>query len=511
MDPDSARRDDIAWIQLSTVATILAALALGTAFVPGYGYMADELYFLSCADRLAWGYVDHPPFSIAVLAAFGAVLGDSLAATRLIPALFGGATVFVLGLLVRELGGGKKAQLLAVLAWVAAPGVQALASYHSMNVIECLLWSLAALLVAQLTRETGERRWVLLGLVLGIGLLNKLSTLWLGFGLGLGLVFTSQRSRLRDKGPWMTAAIALTLFLPHVVWQVRNDWPLIGFIRGYGEEVAVTGGVLSSPIEFVATQILAMGPITLPLWLAGLGWYFLKPEGRRFQVLAWIWLGVLLTLLISGRGQAYYLTPAFPILFAAGAVWIEQLGRPRPWLVPLCASCFIGVALLVLPIGMPILTPGAFNALQARLGIPDSDGELPMHFYWRIGWEELADAVHDAHVALEPEEQRAVRVLATGFPTAGALEHFGPARGLPATIGIHNSYWLWGPGDHDGQVMLIVAPPGHAVLSGFAEVERFSAIPCKHCGSGTRDEASFLARRPIRPVAALWTEWRDYR
>lgn len=211
MDPDRVR-EDIAWTQLSTVATILAALALGTAFVPGYGYMADELYFLSCADRLAWGYVDHPPFSIAVLAGFGAVLGDSLAATRLIPALFGGATVFVLGLLVRELGGGKKAQLLTAVAWVAAPGVQALASYHSMNVIECLLWSLSALFVARLTRETDERCWVLLGLVLGIGLLNKLSTLWLGFGLGLGLVLTSQRRRLRGKGPWMAAAIALTLF-----------------------------------------------------------------------------------------------------------------------------------------------------------------------------------------------------------------------------------------------------------------------------------------------------------
>lgn len=99
-----------------------------------------------------------------------------------------------------------------------------------------------------------------------------------------------------------------------------------------------------------------------------------------------------------------------------------------------------------------------------------------------------------------------MRVLATTFPTAGALEHFGPVRGLPATIGIHNSYWLWGPGDYEGQVMLIVAPPGHAVLSVFAEVERFSAIPCKYCGSGTRDEAIFLARRPIRPVAALWTE-----
>ena len=149
MDSQQARGEDLAWSRLAPVAAIFAAPSLGTALVPGYGYMADELYYLSCADRLAWGYVDHPPFSIAVLAGFRAVLGDSLAAVRLIPALFGGATIFVVGLLARELGGGKVAQLLAVLAWVSAPAVQAVASYHSMNVIECFLWSLSALLVAR--------------------------------------------------------------------------------------------------------------------------------------------------------------------------------------------------------------------------------------------------------------------------------------------------------------------------------------------------------------------------
>ena len=498
-----------AWRWVAPIAAIFAGLSFGTAFVPGYGFMADELYFLSCADRLAWGYVDHPPFSIAVLAGFRALLGDSLPAVRLIAALFSGATVVTVGLLARELGGGKGAQLLAVLAWVAAPAVQAVSSYHSMNVIECFLWSMAALLVARGVGGTNARSWHLLGIVLGVALLNKLSTLWLGFGLGLGLVLTSERRRLRESAPWVAALTALVVSLPHGVWQVRHDLPIVDFIRGYGEEVAVTGGVLASPIEFVAAQLVGMSPFTLPLWLAGLGWYFFQPDGRPFRVLAWMWLGVFLTLVISGRGQAYYLTPAFPILYAAGAVWIERLGSGRRWLVPACAAYLAVAAILVLPLGVPILTPGAFNALQSALGIPDSDGELPLHLRWRVGWGELADAVREASDSLAPTERHSATVLATGFPAAGAIEYFGPRRGLPPVIGTHNSYWQWGPGDHSGEVMLIVAPPGHLVLAGFRQVEPGRPIPCEYCGNGMREEQIFVARRPIRPLAELWSQWRD--
>ena len=166
---------------------------------------------------------------------------------------------------------------------------------------------------------------------------------------------------------------------------------------------------------------------------------------------------------------------------------------------------------MVLPIGMPILSPETFNSLQRALQIPDEDGELPSHFRWRLGWEELADAVADVHAKLEPAERRVTGVLAIGFPAAGALQHFGPQRNLPTAIGTHNSYWLWGPGETRGDVMLVVAPSGHPVLSGFAEVDQGTAIPCRYCGGGTRDEMIFVARRPILPLSELWAAWRDYR
>src|SRR5688572_11665554 len=92
------------------LAFALAKLVLHLSTSQGYGYFRDELYYLACADHLAWGYVDHPPLSIALLAGVRALLGDSLPALRLVPALAGALTVLVTGLTARAMGGGRFAQ-----------------------------------------------------------------------------------------------------------------------------------------------------------------------------------------------------------------------------------------------------------------------------------------------------------------------------------------------------------------------------------------------------------------
>src|SRR5690242_21520153 len=77
-----------------------------------YGIFRDELYYLACSEHLAAGYVDQPPL-IALIAWFARhVLGTSLFALRLLPALAGAATVWLTGKLVREMGAGRTAQLI---------------------------------------------------------------------------------------------------------------------------------------------------------------------------------------------------------------------------------------------------------------------------------------------------------------------------------------------------------------------------------------------------------------
>jgi 4-amino-4-deoxy-L-arabinose transferase-like glycosyltransferase len=114
-----------------TAAAFCVILA-GTLFGP-YGLFIDEFYYIACAKRLAWGYVDHPPLSILILATTRAVRGDSILALRLPPALAAAGTVFVAGLVARRLGGGPFAEALAALATATGPVFLLLGTFYSIE------------------------------------------------------------------------------------------------------------------------------------------------------------------------------------------------------------------------------------------------------------------------------------------------------------------------------------------------------------------------------------------
>src|SRR5512143_3585555 len=190
----------------------LAKLVLHLATSSGYGYFRDEFYYLACADHLAAGYVDRPPLSILVLAPVRHVLGDSRLALRLVPALLGAATVALVGLMARRLGGGRWGATLAMTAALVAPEYLALDHFYSMNAFDMFLWALTAFVLIHLIDEARPKTWLLLGVVLGLGLLNKISVLWLGAGVAAGLVASPQRRWLATPWPWISGVIAGALF-----------------------------------------------------------------------------------------------------------------------------------------------------------------------------------------------------------------------------------------------------------------------------------------------------------
>ncbi|MGB6993692.1 MAG: glycosyltransferase family 39 protein, partial [Thermoanaerobaculia bacterium] len=300
-----------------------AKLLIHLLTAQGYGYFRDELYYLACADHLAFGYVDQPPLSIFLLWLVRSLFGDSVFALRLLPAVAGAVTVWLVGLITRELGGRGFAQALAMLAAIAAPIYLGLDHVYSMNALDLVFWPLAALLLIRVLQEPSRNRWLLLGLVLGLGLQNKISILWLGFGILVGLLLTRQRRLLATPGPWLAGGVAFLVFLPHLVWQVLYDWPTLEFMA------RATGGKMAakSALVFMAEQVRALNPTTLPIWLAGLVFLLTAKSVERFRPLAWTWITVFLLLILSGSSRASYLAPAYTWLFAAGAVFWEGLGE----------------------------------------------------------------------------------------------------------------------------------------------------------------------------------------
>ena len=446
-----------ALLAIAATKLLLHLLAIGE-----YGYFRDELYYLASTEHLAWGYVDHPPLSIAVLALVRAVLGDSLLAIRIVPALAGAATIALTGLLARRLGGGPFAQALAALCALLAPQLLGTNHFYSMNSLDLLLWTLAIWVLLDALETNRPRAWLALGATLGLALLNKISAIWLGGGIAIALLLTPYRRLLLTPWPALAALLAALLFLPHILWQVRESWPTLEFMRNATEiKMAAT-----PPLQFLREQVLTMNPGTAPVWITGLLAGLVGLHGTRGRVLAWIYAAVLVLLLVAGRSRASYLAVVYPMLFALGACSVERAAtRARlGWIRPSTVALVIVSGLPLVPLALPLLPVATYVRYQEALGLePSTDerqemGTLPQHYADMFGWEEMAALVARAYERLTPEERRRCRVFGQNYGEAGAIDVLGRKLGLPRALSGHNSYWLWGRDDPDTtwDVLLIV-------------------------------------------------------
>src|SRR6266581_3643537 len=310
----------------SAVALLIHLLTNGR-----YGYFRDELYYIVCARHLDFGYVDQPPLSILLLRLSEILLGDSLFAIRLLPALAGAATVALTGAIARELGGRAWAIALACAASLCALFNLAVGNFFSMNAFEPLLWMGCVYLYVRIINGGSPTLWLWLGAVLGVGLENKHSTAFFAAGIFVALLLTPERRYFAGKWIWLGGLIALAIALPNVLWQLQNHWPTFELLSNIAHS---DKNVALSPVQFIVQQIVFMNPGTLPLWLAGLLWLFGSREGRRYRAIGIIYLITLAEFIIL-HGKSYYLAPAYPMLFAAGGVAIERIFASHlKWLKP---------------------------------------------------------------------------------------------------------------------------------------------------------------------------------
>jgi len=388
----------------AAVKFLLHALAAGQ-----YGYFRDELYFLDCARHLQWGYVDDTP-GIVLLAKLALGLGGSLPVVRLLAALGGAATVLAGSLVARELGGGRFAQAFTGLCVLAAPVFLVMDGTLCVGVLEPLAWMGCALFLARIARTGEARLWLGLGLAAGLGVEIKYTMLLVLACLLAAMLLTPARRELRRPAFWAGAGLALLIALPTLAWQVRQQYPLLVDL----ENIRRTGkNVVLGPWAFIGQQVLFLNPLLLPVWGLGLAWLF---RHRRLRVLGW-WYVLLLAALIAVQGKAYYLAASYPMLFAAGAVALEQaLDRPawrrRRWpraaLAGLAAAC----GLVLAPALVPWLPPGRLLAYRVWLGLSpppmetEHTGPLDQLLGDQFGWPELAGETAAIYHGLEPGEHR---------------------------------------------------------------------------------------------------------
>lgn len=494
---------------------LACAKLLACVFTAGnYGYYRDELYFIAASEHLDLGYVDFPPFVAVLTAIVRAVFGDSAVALQFFPALAGAGVVVLAGLMARELGGGRFAQGLAALATLFAPNILVFGTWLSMDAFDQFVWALAAYVLVLILKRDRPALWLLFGLIAGFGLLIKVTVLFFGFAVFVGLLLTPARRHLSAPWPWLGGALALTFLLPYVYWQVTNGWPTLEFWGNYGGKLDP-----DSPVEVLFEQVMTMNPVTLPVWAAGLYYYLRSKQGREYRVLGWAFV-ILLVIFTLQNAKFYFLAPAYPMLFAAGGLVIERFIRLYQWnwLKPVCVSLLLvaGTFVAVLSV-LPALPAGTVAGLTGLVGgnagiesEARKTAELPQTFAFRHGWEDLVGTVARVYESLPEEERTSSCILAGDFGEAGAIDFFGPAYGLPKAISGHNNYHLWGPQGCSGETVISVGVPLARLNAVFKNIEYADTVYCEYCMPVEDGLPVYVARDPKMPFEEAWPQFKHY-
>jgi hypothetical protein len=415
----------------------------------GYGtyeLQRDEYLYLDYGRHLAWGYIEVPPLT-ALQSWVTLALGRDFFWVKAWPLLWGALTIYVVVRLAQRLGGGPWAQVLAGVCYLTT-GYGRVNLLFQPNSFEIFSLALATYLLVRHAQPDGQPRHLYyLGLVLGLGILNKYTTFFFGAAVLVALLLTAPRT-LGRRPVWVAAGLALLVAAPTLGWQVAHGLPFRHHMALLHDQQLVNATLGN----FWKEQVLMNLPALL-VWVPGL-WAALRGRPvRGARVVGLLYLGGMLILNLL-HGKSYYGLGYYPALFAVGAVWWQAQLAARPRLrVALLLVPFMLLAPIALLI-YPVLAPASMAQLGQRpfyqkLGANRwEDGELhplPQDFADMLGWHELADKTYQAYQSLPDSTRAATLIKCDNYGQAGAINYYNRNRNMPAATSFNGSYLYWFP------------------------------------------------------------------
>ncbi len=466
----------------------------------GYGFHRDELQFLSDARHLDWGYVAYPPLTALCGRAAIALFGISPQVLRLPAAVVNGAILVLAGLVARELGGRRAAQVLTACA--IFPLAVAFSSVLQYNTFDLLAWTLMVFFTARALRTGDERNWLGVGFGVGLGVLSKYAIAFPLVSLLLALiVLPSQRRHLRSRWFWWGALLAVLLAAPNLIWLARHGFITIRmeqFIHKRDVRLGRADGYWTDQINFTL--------LALPLALAGLATLL---RNARFRLLTAFYVGPLLLLALA-KGRGYYLLPGYTVLYAAAMVAIENALRQRARWVRVTAESAIALAVALNTAAicwtyLPMFPVGSRGWHWQMKNTEDMANE--------VGWPEFAAQVAAVRDRLPPADRTRLAVLANNYGEAGALELYGPRYGLPEPISSTNSFHARGYGPYDPKTVIVVGSHLQDQILNFRSCEVVGQVrlPFGVQTEETKDHPEILVCRHLRmPWAEAWSRSQEF-
>ncbi len=231
--------------------------------------------------------------------------------------------------MARELGARRRAQVVAAVAASIAPFAILLGSLMQYVTFDFLLSVLIAYLVIRLLKTDNPRWWLAIGAVIGLGMMTKYTMVFFVAGLVGGVLLTDARRYLKSPWLWGGVALSILIFLPNLIWQIQHNFISLEFlasIHARDVEIGRANGYLLEQF------LLSSNPFVVPIWVAGLIYYFRNLNGKLYRMIGWMYLIPFLIYLFT-QGRSYYQASAYPMLFAAGAVvwqnWLERFNSAK--------------------------------------------------------------------------------------------------------------------------------------------------------------------------------------
>jgi 4-amino-4-deoxy-L-arabinose transferase-like glycosyltransferase len=485
-----------------------------------YELHRDEYLYLNYGQHLAWGYLEVPPL-MALQSWVTLTLGGGYFWVKFWPLLWGAATVYVVGRAAQRLGGGGWAVALACLSYIVCAYAR-LNSLFQPNSFEVFAFTLGCYWLLAYLQQPRPRYLYGLGAVLGLALLNKYSAFFFIGALLAGLLLTPQRRLLLTRPALGAAALALLLFLPNLVWQLRHGLPVLHHMALLRESqlVHVTVG------DFWKDQLLMCFPALL-VWAPGLLALLLAAPFRPYRALGLLFVGGL-GLLTVLHGKSYYALGYYPILFAAGAAWWQAGLTSRPRLARVLWPSLVGMVVVLsaplFPYAYSVFPPARMKQLGQYYRQTGAnrweDGQLhalPQDYADMLGWRELADKTWRVYQSLPDSTRTRTLILCANYGQAGALNYYNRSRAIPAAQSFNGSYLYWFPPRpvRPYRHLLIIDDEPDSLATHFRRYQRRAEVlnpDARERGTritlGTAPDSAILAQvyREHRAALAEWEE-----
>ncbi|MFP4846052.1 ArnT family glycosyltransferase [Winogradskyella sp. PE311] len=483
---------------------ILAVIKFSVQWIGNYnyGFHRDELLHLSVSEHLDWGFMEFPPL-IAFIGKLSYMLFDyNLLGVRLFPTLAGVSILILCCLITKELGGKFRAVLLSGVCILAFIPFYRNHTLFQPVAFDQLFWTLGFYFLVKFINSKNKKFLILLGITLGLGLLNKYTILVWAFGVFIGLLFYDKAKLYKDKWLYISGIVALLIVTPNIIWQFTNDFPLMRHMQALNENQLDA----IDPWKFILDQLELL--FTFIVFLLGIVGLIFSKNLKHYKFLGITCIVIFMTMWLMSA-KTYYVFALYPILFSAGSVFIESLFKKRLNLIYLIAALIVLPIIYYIPDATPVLPIEDYIEYK---GLEEVEGryELTGDYADMFGWEEKVKLVDSVYQSLSADEKKNCVIWAENYGEAGALKVLGKKYGLPNPISRHGSFWIWGFDNKNAKVWISLGNEKPSVEHVFKDIELVKMITHKYAIDEEHNIPLYICRNPKIDITDWWKAYEPH-